>query len=129
MRRLASDLPSRWRADTTTFADRKRLLRLVIASVTLTVGHARTGAEVRVIWSGGAGTTYRAESPGMGDHLRTEAGALEAIRDLASRMPDHKVAAALTARGLRTRQGRPWTTARVASMPASPNRSGQATAR
>jgi hypothetical protein len=31
-------------------------------------------------------------------------------------MPDHQVAAAMTAGGLRTRQGKPWTAIRVASM-------------
>jgi DNA invertase Pin-like site-specific DNA recombinase len=116
VRRLASDLPALWRADTTTVADRKRLLRLVIASVTLTVGRGRTGAEVAVVWSGGARTGYRVESPGMGDHLRTKEDTLGALRDLASRLPDHRVAAALNEGGLRTRQDKPWTAARVASM-------------
>jgi hypothetical protein len=41
---------------------------------------------------------------------------LALIRDLARRMPDHRVAAALAGMGLRTRQRKPWTRARVASM-------------
>ncbi|TDH58478.1 hypothetical protein E2C06_32435 [Dankookia rubra] len=52
----------------------------------------------------------------MGDHLRTPASALDAIRTLAAQMPDHQVAAALMAQGLRTRYGKPWTPIRVASM-------------
>ena len=35
VRRLAADLPALWHADTTLPADRKRLLRLVIAAVTV----------------------------------------------------------------------------------------------
>jgi DNA invertase Pin-like site-specific DNA recombinase len=116
VRRLASDLPALWRADTTTPVDRKRLLRLVVASVAVTVGSGRSGAEIQVLWSGGARTAHRAESPDMGRHLRTEAQALDAIRALTARMPDHQVAATLAASGLRTRQGKPWTTIRVASM-------------
>jgi hypothetical protein len=116
VRRLASDLPALWHADTTTAVDRKRLLRLVIAAVTVTVQPERRGADILVLWSGGAKTAYRVDSPGMGDHLRTPANALDAIRALAAQMPDHQVAAALTAQGLRTRYGKPWTTIRVTSM-------------
>nr|WP_294169494.1 recombinase family protein [uncultured Sphingomonas sp.] len=116
VRRLASDLPALWHADTTTAVDRKRLLRLVIAAVTVTVRPGRHGADILVLWSGGARTAYRVDSPGMGDHLRTAASTLGAIRTLAARMPDHQVAAALAAQGLRTRYGKPWTQIRVASM-------------
>ena len=42
VRRLASDLPALWRADTTTPTDRKRLLRLVVATVTVTVRNVST---------------------------------------------------------------------------------------
>ena len=116
VRRLASDLPALWHADTTTPVDRKRLLRLVIAAVTVTVQPERGGAEIVVLWSGGARTTCWVESPDPGRHLRTEVGVLDTIRALSGRMPDHQVAAALTLQGLRTRHGKPWTQTRVASM-------------
>jgi hypothetical protein len=116
VRCLAADLPALWQADTTTAVDRKRLLRLVIAAVTVTVQPERQGADILVLWSGGARTAYRADSPGMGDHLRTPPYALDAIRTLAAQLPDHQVAAALAAQGLRTRHGKPWTAIRVASM-------------
>jgi len=116
VRRLASDLPSLWQADTTTLTDRKRLLRLVAATVTVTVREGRTGADVAVLWSGGARTAHRVDSPGFGSHLRTKAGTLDAIRDLAGWMPDHQVAAVLAQRGLLSRHGKPWTPGRVASM-------------
>jgi DNA invertase Pin-like site-specific DNA recombinase len=116
VRRLASDLPALWRADTTTTLDRKRLLRLVVAAVTVTVKTGRTGADIQLLWSGGARTTHWVDSPGFGRHLRTDAGVLAAIRNLAGRMPDHQIAAALTEQGLRSRHGKPWTRGRVASM-------------
>lgn len=116
VRRLASDLPALWAAETTTPADRKRLLRLVVASVTVTVKAGRNGADIQVLWSGGARTAHWVDSPGHGRHLRTDAGVLETIRGLASRMPDHQVAAALAEQGLLSRQGKPWTRGRVASM-------------
>jgi len=116
VRRLASDLPALWKADTTTPVDRKRLLRLVVAAVTVTVRAARNGADIQVLWSGGARTMHGVASPEFGRHLRTDAGILETIRDLAGRMPDHQVAAALTEQGLLSRHGKPWTRGRVASM-------------
>jgi len=96
--------------------DRKRLLRLAIASVTVTVKEGRSGADILVLWSGGACTTYWTGSPSSALRLRTDARVLEAIRDLATRMPDHQVAAALTNQGLLSRHGKPWTRGRVASM-------------
>src|SRR5690242_14992762 len=56
VRRLAADLPALWRAETTLPADRKRLLRLVVAAVTVTVASDRRAAELAVLWSGGATT-------------------------------------------------------------------------
>jgi len=87
-----------------------------VAAVTVTVGKGRTGADVAVLWSGGARTSHRVDSPGFGLHLRTKASTLDAIRDLAGRMPDHQVAAVLVQRGLLSQHGKPWTPGRVASM-------------
>jgi hypothetical protein len=105
-----------WHADTTLPTDRKRLLRLVIAAVTVTVADDRRAAEVAILWSGGAETRHEVIGRPFGWHLRTEAEVLSLIRALARRMPDHHVAAALTGQGLRTRHRKPWTRARVASM-------------
>lgn len=69
-----------------------------------------------MLWSGGARTAYRVAGPGFDRHLRTDAGALDAIRDLVARMPDHRAAAAPAGWGLLTRHGEPWPQGRVASM-------------
>ena len=136
VRRLAADLPALWHADTTRPVDRKRLLRLVIAVVTVTVACDRRTAEVAILWSGGAGTQHHVDGRPFGWHLRTEAEVLSLIRDLAQRMPDHQVAASLTGLGLRTRHRKSWTRARVASMrrrhgipTACPTQTGRLTSR
>jgi len=98
VRRLASDLPSLWQADTTTPVDRKRLLRLAVASVTVTVGEGRSGADAAVLWSGGARTAHRVDSPEFNAHLRTKAGTLDAIRDLAGRRVCARTGGGTTAR-------------------------------
>jgi len=89
---------------------------LVIARVTVTVKEGRSGADILVLWSGGACTTYWTGSPSCALRLRTDARVLDAIRDLATRMPDHQVAAVLTNQGLLSRHGKPWTRGQVASM-------------
>ena len=116
VRDLATDLPVLWHADTTTAVDRKRLLRLVIAGVTATVDRQERRVAVEILWSGGATTQLEAHLPPLGHHLRTAPDVLILIRDLARVHPDHAIAAQLHARGLRTRQDKPWTYARVASM-------------
>ena len=116
IRRLASDLPKIWNADTTTLADRKRLLRLVVAAVHIRVEADRTAAKVSVLWSGGAKTEHRIGSPGHGTHLRTASQTLAILRDLAARMPDHQIAVELANQGLLSRHGKPWTRNRVFSM-------------
>lgn len=116
VRRLAADLPALWHADTTLPVDRKRLLRLVIAAVTVTVAGDRRAAEVVILWGGGTTTRHNVIGCPFGWHLRTEAEVLALVRDFAEKMPDHQVAAALAGLGLRTRHRKVWTRARVASM-------------
>jgi len=116
VQRLASDLPALWRAETTTMADRKRLLRLVVTEVTLTTQPEQRRAEVKVLWCGGAVTIHMADRPPGGQHQRTAAGVVDRLADLAGSHPDYQVAARLNAEGLRTRTGKEWTYARVQSM-------------
>ena len=63
VRRLAEDLPALWHAATTTDVDRKRLLRLVVTEVVLTVDAERRRAEATVVWSGGATTRHEVRCP------------------------------------------------------------------
>lgn len=116
VRRLAEDLPALWHADTTTPVDRKRLLRLVIAAVTVTVDQQQRSAVVEILWSGGAKTRHEARCPPLGWHLRTQAWVLDRIRDLAGTEPDHRIAEHLNALELRTQTGKAWTFERVQSM-------------
>ena len=116
VRRLAADLPALWHAGTTTLIDRKRLLRLVVTEVTLTVDPVRRHADLAVLWCGGATTRHTADCPPAGQRQRTEPHVLDRIQDLAAHWPDHRIAAHLNAEQLLTRTGRPWSYARVHSM-------------
>lgn len=117
VRQLASDLPAVWDAPTTTAADRKRLIRLVIQEVTVTVRdtNPRT-ADVVVVWSGGITTRHTVSCRPMGWHCRTDPLLIEKIRALAQRLPDHQIAGLLNVEGLCTKTGKEWTYPRVRSM-------------
>ena len=116
VRQLAEDLPALWHAATTTDVDRKRLLRLVVSEVVLTVDAKERRADVVVLWSGGATTRHEVRCPSWGWHCRTDPELVRHLAELARRYPDHQIAARLNAEGLRTRTGKPWTYGRVSSM-------------
>ncbi len=116
VRRLAEDLPALWHAATTADVDRKRMLRLVVSEVVLTVDARARRAEATVVWSGGATTRHEVRCRPLGWHGRTEDAVVARLRELARALPDHKVAERLDAEGLCTRTGKAWTYARVHSM-------------
>ena len=113
IRRLAEDLPALWLAPTTTPADRKRLLRCLIQSVTLDsftqVGFTR----LLVLWHTGATSEVTVPRPRPG--CRTPEASRHRIAELAQTMTDDQIAAQLNAEGLPTAWRGPWTPARCAS--------------
>jgi len=116
VRRLAADLPAIWNAPTTHAVDRKRLLRTVMAEVTLTVDRETRSAECVIVWSGGVVTKHRVQCPPLGWSCQTDPGVIERMRELARSHPDHQIAALLNREGGRTRTGKEWTYQRVSAM-------------
>lgn len=109
--RLAEDVPALWYAASTTHEERKRLLRCLVADVTLDV--VRPGrTRVRIRWQTGATTTVEVAAPRPGGPPAPPA-LIERVRELAQRYPDDQVATMLNAEGTRTARDEPWTTARV----------------
>ncbi|HEV2240776.1 MAG TPA: recombinase family protein [Streptosporangiaceae bacterium] len=60
---LASDLPRVWNAPSTTQADRKELLRILIDNITVAVAGASELVDVTITWAGGHQTTGQAVRP------------------------------------------------------------------
>ena len=116
VRQLAADLPGLWHATTTTDLERKRMLRLVVTEIALTVDGQQRCTEAAVVWSGGMATRHAVHRPPLGWHMRTDDQVTARLRELATMHPDHQIAALLNAEGLRTRTGRAWTYARVHSV-------------
>jgi hypothetical protein len=107
---LAGDLEALWQAETTTYAERKQLLRLAIESVQLD-GVSRPGwIEVQIRWRSGVVTRMEVKRVKPGEwSLKTSTQAVTRINALAADLSYAQIAEALNAEGLRTAFGRPWT--------------------
>ncbi len=106
---LAADLPRLWNAPSTSDKDRKRLLRALVADVTLTSDPEEVGERVRIgiHWRSGASEELVVLRPGI-HHSGTSAEAIAFIAERAGKQRDDEVAAALNAVGLRTGSDRPF---------------------
>lgn len=58
IRRLAGDVPALWHAATTTAAERKQIVRLLIERVTVTVAGTSEHADIECRWAGGHQTRH-----------------------------------------------------------------------
>jgi hypothetical protein len=84
---LARDLPKLWAADSTQDRDRRRLLRTMIADVTLTSKPTGPEVSVGIRWRSGASERHTIQRPKTRQEvIRTPAEAIELTRCLA---PDH----------------------------------------
>jgi DNA invertase Pin-like site-specific DNA recombinase len=114
IRRLAEDVSALWYAESTTMAERKRLLRCLIKDVTLDAYTKAGYSIIHIHWQTGATTTIEAERPKPG--RRTAKATLERIREMAQRYPDDRIAAILNEEGIHTATGKTWNVCRVESM-------------
>jgi hypothetical protein len=109
--RLAADLPALWESASTTDADRKEVLRQIVAEVAVAVEGRTEWVEVRARWAGGRQTAARLRRPvarleQLGDavKLRERVRRLKVEGRTASQMAD-----SLEREGYRTTCGRPFT--------------------
>lgn len=122
LRDIAKDLPAVWRADTTTAAERKAMLRLVIELVSLEpIDLPVRSTRVRVQWCSGAVDDKIVERPVWVRALRPPPAALlgriQAMLD--EGLANDLIAQHLDAEGFRTAKRRAWTASAVAHVRAS----------
>ena len=100
---LASDLPRVWDAPSTTHADRKELLRILIEDITATVIGDSELVDVTITWAGGHQTTGQATRPvARLDQLSYYPALLTRITELAAAGRNNRqIADALNAEGFR----------------------------
>jgi hypothetical protein len=105
---LAHDLPRIWHAAQSAPSDRKHLLRVVIADITLT--RTDTIVLVDVRWKTGSTTRLSVSLlPKISDAVRTSSGAITFIRTHASEFTDQELANRLNGLGFVTGTGTPFT--------------------
>ena len=109
LEKLAADLPALWNAPTTSARDRKRLLRTLIADVTVLPGPDRGKVRIGIRWHTGATDELIADRPGHpGTAKRTPAAAVELVRQLGPATSNDELVTRLNAAGHRTGHGRPF---------------------
>ena len=107
LEKLAADLPGLWNAPTTSARDRKRLLRTLIADVTVLPEPDRGKARIGIRWHTGATDELTIDRPvHPGTARRTPAAAIELARQLGPATGNDELAARLNAAGYRTGHGR-----------------------
>jgi DNA invertase Pin-like site-specific DNA recombinase len=103
---LARDLPALWAAKTTADRDRKRLLRALIADVTLTSKPDSRELSVGIRWRSGASEQQTIERPNTRQEvIRTPSEAIELTRQLAADHTNAEIAEQLNTAGLRAGTG------------------------
>lgn len=114
LEQLAADLPGLWHAATTSNKDRKRLLRTLIADVTLLPETDPTKARIGIRWHTGATDDLVIDRPlPPGPAKRSPSPAVEMVRQLGPTTDTRDLANQLNAVGLTTGHGRPFDVAAV----------------
>lgn len=131
LHRAGADLRAVFDAETTTMAERKQLLRVVIDEVTITVDPDTKAAALRTCFEGGAIVSRSVAPPRKGWHIpATNEDTVELVRRLAEAYDDTRIAQVLSRQGRKTATGLDFTRERVNALrqgrgiPAGPRRTG-----
>jgi excisionase family DNA binding protein len=109
LEKLAADLPGLWNAPTTSARDRKRLLRTLIADVTVLPEPDQAKVRIGIRWHTGATDELTAGRPvHPGTARRSPAAAIELVQRLGPATSNDELVTRLNAAGHRTGHGRPF---------------------
>jgi DNA invertase Pin-like site-specific DNA recombinase len=115
--RAGADVRAVFNAPSTTWRERKQLLRAVVSEVVVTVRSPERSAAVEVIFEGGAKTGFQLDLNKTGKHFRTtDEDTVDLVRRLAERYDDRVIAIILSRQGRQTGTGLPFTKTRVKSL-------------
>jgi DNA invertase Pin-like site-specific DNA recombinase len=107
---IGTDLPRVWHAETTTNADRKHLLRLVVKEVLVDQKRLRGKVWFQINWHTGASTTHDLRRHAVSYQESSDGDQVQArIHRLhAHQQTDRQIAVVLNAEGYRTTYGQPF---------------------
>ena len=117
LERAGADVRAVFHAPTTTWRERKQLLRAMIAEVVVTVHAEERRAGVMIVWEGGATVAFDLDLNKTGKHFRTtDEDTVDLVRRLVERYDDRTIAAILSKQGRRTGTGLTFTKTRVKTL-------------
>jgi DNA invertase Pin-like site-specific DNA recombinase len=115
--RAGADVQAIFNAPSTSFRDRKQLLRAILSEVVVTVDDDKRSAAVTITWQGGATTALTMPMNKTGGHARvTDEDTVALIRRLAEHYEDTTIALILSRQRRRTGTGLTFTKTRVKSL-------------
>jgi hypothetical protein len=118
--RAGADVKAIFEAPSTTFRDRKRLLRAILSEVVITVDDDKRTAAITITWQGGATTQLTMPMNKTGGHARTtDEDTIALVRRLAEHYDDTTIALILSRQHRRTATGLPFTKTRVKTLRAA----------
>jgi DNA invertase Pin-like site-specific DNA recombinase len=113
---LAEDFPAVWGAPNTDVRLKKRIIRLVIEEIVVSVASEPPEITLIVHWKGGKHTQLIVRKNRTGHHRHcTDRAIVDVVRDLARSLPDQHIARVLNRLGYHTGHGHTWTAPRVAT--------------
>jgi hypothetical protein len=109
---LCKDLPALWRAESTQYKDKKRIIRLLIKDVTLKKAANKLLLQIR--WQGGECETITTESP-LKPHekWRHPKEIIDRVRELSLQFGDQYIADYFNQNGIKTNKGNQFTVASI----------------
>jgi excisionase family DNA binding protein len=117
LERLAADLPALWLAPSTAHRDRKRLLRTLVADVTVLPESDPGRVRIGIRWHSGAADELHLLRPQSApEQRRTDPAVIAFVRELGATRSNAEVADALNAAGLTTGFGRAFDRAAVTNL-------------
>lgn len=112
-----ADVRAVFEAPTTSFRERKQLLRAVLSEVVVTVDTQARAAELKLLWQGGASTELTMVMTKAGGHFKaTDEDTVDLITRLAVNYDDTTIAMILSRQKRRTGTGLSFTKSRVKSL-------------
>jgi DNA invertase Pin-like site-specific DNA recombinase len=107
---LGEDLPQLWHATSTTAADRKQIVRLIIKGVALDQKRRHGYVWIKIIWQTGAASEHwlQRSVQSYAQHADQDRVRQRIIELNAQQKMDHEIAAILNQEGLRTAHGPPF---------------------
>ena len=110
---LATNFPQLWKSETTSWKDRKRMLRLLVEDILVERSPDRE-VQLHARWSGGAREDLTVVlPPKIQDQVRYPAERVEEVRRLAQEHSDQQIVELLNARGEVSPKDQPFTVAMI----------------